>query len=297
MTAAIETVGLGKCYGKTWALQDCTLDIPAHQVVGLVGPNGAGKTTLLHLAVGLLRPNCGSIQVLGSSPVTQLHLILPRLGFVAQEHPLYRTLTVEDMLVFGRYSNPQWNDAFARSRLAHLGIPLGRSTGTLSGGQQAQVALVLALAKRPELLLLDEPIASLDPLARQTFQQLLMENVAAEGHTVLFSSIWLLIWNGSVITSSFWRHHMCRSPMKLNTCCTHTNDSLVRMTGLLPLLTRIPSSRRERLNDIRHCWCVCVVRCLIRPGSLRMSLLRTLFLDTWPNQRMILRLQDRQETN
>src|SRR5258708_7278448 len=188
MTAAIETVGLGKCYGKTWALQDCTLDIPAHQVVGLVGPNGAGKTTLLHLAVGLLRPNCGSIQILGRSPVTQPHLVLPRLGFVAQEHPLYRTLTVEDMLVFGRSSNPQWNDAFARTRLAHLGIPLRRSCGTLSGGQQAQAALVLALAKRPELLLLDDPIASLDPLARQIFQQLLMESVAAEGHTVLFSS-------------------------------------------------------------------------------------------------------------
>jgi ABC-2 type transport system ATP-binding protein len=188
MSNALETTKLSKRYGRTWALQDCTLSVPAGRVAALVGPNGAGKTTLLHLAVGLLEPTAGEVQVFGLSPLRQPGEALPRLGFVAQDHPLYRGFSVEDLLTLGRKLNPRWDDALARARLQKLNIPLGRRAGKLSGGQQAQVALVLALAKRPDLLLLDEPLASLDPLARREFLRTLMDAVAETGLTVLLSS-------------------------------------------------------------------------------------------------------------
>ena len=184
MISALETTHLGKRYGKDWALRDCTFKLPIGRVAGLVGPNGAGKTTLLHLAVGLLEPSCGSVQVFGETPRSTL----PRVGFVAQDRPLYRSFSVRDMLALGQKLNPHWDMDLARERLEHLAIPLNRPTGKLSGGQQAQVALVMALAKRPEMLILDEPIANLDPLARYEFQQTLMDAVAQDGLTVLFSS-------------------------------------------------------------------------------------------------------------
>src|SRR5579883_1633249 len=161
---ALECTGLGKRYGRSWALRDCTLQMPAGRVIGLVGPNGAGKTTLLHLAVGLLTPDEGRINILGYEPVKQPKHLLDKVGFVAQDHPLLKTLTVKETLLFGRKMNTRWDNDFALKRLARLGIPLNRQTGKLSGGQQAQVALLVALAKRPELLILDEPVASLDPL-------------------------------------------------------------------------------------------------------------------------------------
>lgn len=184
----VETDALGKRYGSLWALRDCSLAIPARSVVALVGPNGAGKTTLLHLLVGLSQPTVGEARVLGCSPRQQLSLVLPRVGFVAQDHPLYRGFTLAEMLKLGRKLNPRWDDDLATRRTAGLGIPLGKKVGTLSGGQQAQVALTLALAKRPDLLVLDEPVASLDPLARREFLQALMEAVADEGLTVILSS-------------------------------------------------------------------------------------------------------------
>jgi ABC-2 type transport system ATP-binding protein len=186
---ALETTNLSKRYGrKGWALQDATLRLPTGRVAALVGPNGAGKTTLLHLAVGLLNPTGGSVRVCGFDPGQQAKETLPRIGFVAQDHPLYKTFSVADMLTFGRKLNPRWDDDLALRRLQRLGIPLKRAVGKLSGGQQAQVALALALAKRPELLLLDEPIASLDPLARREFLRTLMEATAEGGLTVLLSS-------------------------------------------------------------------------------------------------------------
>jgi ABC-2 type transport system ATP-binding protein len=188
MSAAMHTQGLGKRYGRSWALQDCSLELPPGRIAVLVGPNGAGKTTLLQLAVGLTRPSAGSISVFGASPQTQPLQVLPRLGFVAQDQPLYRRFSVADMLTLGRKLNARWDDQLARTRLARLQIPLNRSIGTLSGGQRSQVALVMALAKRPELLLLDEPIAALDPLARREFLQTLMEAAAESGLTVLLSS-------------------------------------------------------------------------------------------------------------
>ena len=185
---ALAADGLGKRYGSNWALRDCTLSIPAGSVTALVGPNGAGKTTLLQLAVGLGRPSAGTVRVLGGSPREDAREVLPRIGFVAQEHPLYARLSVADMLRVGRSLNRIWDDEFARARIDSLGLPPGQKVGKLSGGQQAQVALTLALAKRPELLLLDEPVASLDPLARREFLQSVMEVVAERGTTVVLSS-------------------------------------------------------------------------------------------------------------
>jgi len=188
MSNALETNKLSKRYGRTWALQDCTLNLPAGRVAALVGPNGAGKTTLLHLSVGLLEPTAGSVQVFGLSPTTQPGEALPRLGFVAQDTPLYKGFRVDELLTLGRKLNPGFDDALARARMHNLNIPLDRRAGKLSGGQQAQLALALALAKRPDLLLLDEPLASLDPLARREFLRQLLDAVTETGLTVLLSS-------------------------------------------------------------------------------------------------------------
>jgi ABC-2 type transport system ATP-binding protein len=188
VTAALETHGLGKRYGARWALRDCSLEVPEGSVTALVGPNGAGKTTLLHLAVGLATASSGDVRILGWSAREQPELVLPRIGFVAQEHPLYRGFTIAEMLKLGRKLNPRWDDALAHDRIERLELSLKQKAGTLSGGQQAQVALTLALAKRPELLVLDEPMAALDPIARREFLGALMEAVAEGGLTVVLSS-------------------------------------------------------------------------------------------------------------
>ncbi|GAB3984640.1 ABC transporter ATP-binding protein [Actinoallomurus acanthiterrae] len=187
MSAAIEASGLGKRYGRTWALRDCSLAIPSGHVVGLVGPNGAGKTTLLSLAVGLATPTTGQVRVAGGRPAGSA-AALDAVAFVAQEAALYRNLSVADMLRVGRSLNRRWDDRRAGGRLAELGIPLEKKVGTLSGGQRSQVALTLALAKCPELLILDEPLAALDPLARHDFTAALMAAVAEDGVSVVFSS-------------------------------------------------------------------------------------------------------------
>jgi ABC-2 type transport system ATP-binding protein len=185
---SVRADGLGKRYGRTWGLRGCTLALPAGKVIALVGPNGAGKTTLLRLAVGLLAPTEGSVTVFGESPAADTPQALARVGFVAQEHPLYRRFTVADLLRFGRSCNLHFDLDAATRRLSRLEIPFDRRAGALSGGQQAQVALALALAKRPSLLVLDEPLASLDPVARRESLQTLMGAVAEDAVTVLFSS-------------------------------------------------------------------------------------------------------------
>jgi ABC-2 type transport system ATP-binding protein len=187
VTAILQAHGLGKRYRRRWALSDCTLDVPAGRVVGLVGPNGAGKTTLLNLAVGMLTPTSGTIEVLGGRPAAG-PAQLAKVGFVAQDTPTYAGLSVEDHLRFGARLNPGWDDALARSRIERLGLDLTQRAGKLSGGQRAQLALTLGVAKRPELLLLDEPVASLDPLARREFLQDLMESVAEHELSVVLSS-------------------------------------------------------------------------------------------------------------
>ena len=186
-TNIIETSGLGKRYGSTWALRECTLAVPAGHVAALVGPNGAGKTTLLNLAVGLVAPSAGGVTVLGGR-VAGSPAALDGIGFVAQDTPLYKNLSVADMLHLTRNLNRRFDQAAAEARLAELDIPLKRKAGRLSGGQQAQVALTLALARRPRLLVLDEPVAMLDPVARHDFMAMVLTAAAADGVSVVLSS-------------------------------------------------------------------------------------------------------------
>jgi ABC-2 type transport system ATP-binding protein len=187
MSAVIETSGLGKQYRRTWALRDCTLAVPEGHVVGLVGPNGAGKTTLLRLATGMLAPTRGTITVLGQRPAAG-PAQLARVGFVAQDTAVYARMTVADHLRLGAWLNPGWDDDLARQRIGQLALDPKQRAGSLSGGQRAQLALTMAMAKRPELLILDEPVASLDPLARREFLRGLMEAVAEQRLSVLLSS-------------------------------------------------------------------------------------------------------------
>ncbi|MFF4193366.1 ABC transporter ATP-binding protein [Nonomuraea sp. NPDC001831] len=200
MSPALEATGLGVRHRRTWVLRDLSLAVPAGRVAALVGPNGAGKTTLMHAAVGLLRPAAGSVRVTGDA------------AFVAQDKPLYESFTVAEMLAFGRRMNTRWDDAAAADRLTRLGVPLGRKVSALSGGQQAQVAVTLALASRPDLLVLDEPLANLDPLARHDVMRSIMAEAADRALTVLLSSHvvsdledtcdWLILLNGGRVQVS-----------------------------------------------------------------------------------------------
>jgi ABC-2 type transport system ATP-binding protein len=187
VTTVMETQGLGKRYRRLWALIDCTLSIPAGHVVGLVGPNGAGKTTLLNLAAGMLAPTAGTIEVLGGRPAAS-PAQLARVGYLAQDAPVYAGLSVADHLRLGAHLNPGWDGGLARSRIGRLDLDPAQRAGTLSGGQSAQLALTLAISKRPELLILDEPVARLDPLARREFLQDLMGAVAEQNLSVVLSS-------------------------------------------------------------------------------------------------------------
>ncbi|MEW9549226.1 ABC transporter ATP-binding protein [Nonomuraea sp. NPDC050783] len=187
MTSVLQAQSLGRRYGKRWALRECTIDVPAGHVVGLVGPNGAGKTTLLKLAAGQLEPTAGGITVLGGRPAGT-PAQLARIGFVAQDTPVYAGLTVAEHLRLGERLNPRWDAAFAQERVARLDLAPAQRAGKLSGGQRAQLALTLGLAKQPELLILDEPVASLDPLARREFLQALMEATAEHEFSVVLSS-------------------------------------------------------------------------------------------------------------
>jgi ABC-2 type transport system ATP-binding protein len=183
----LEATGLGKRYGRRWALSHCDLHVPPGRVAALVGPNGAGKTTLMHLAVGLLSPTSGSIEVLGGKAAGGAAQ-LARVGFVAQDTPTYASLSIADHLRLGARLNSHWDTRLAQDRIDKLGLDPAQPAGKLSGGQRAQLGLTLAVAKRPELLLLDEPVASLDPLARREFLQSLMEFVAEHQVSVVLSS-------------------------------------------------------------------------------------------------------------
>src|SRR5437763_12222003 len=183
----IETSGLGKRYRSTWALRECTLAIPAGHVAALAGPNGAGKTTLLNLAVGLAELSAGAVTVLGGLPPGS-PAALDGIAFVAQDTPLYKNLSAADMLHLTRNLNRRFDQVYAEARLVELGIPLKRKAGRLSGGQRAQLALTLALARRPRLLVLDEPVAMLDPVARHDFMATVLTAMADDGISVVLSS-------------------------------------------------------------------------------------------------------------
>ena len=185
---ALRAEGLGKRYGHIWGLRDCTFTIPAGSVVGLVGPNGAGKTTMLALTVGLLAPTEGHVEVFGEPSRAHTAGTLARVSYLAQDHPMYGSFTVADMLHLGASMNPAWDRPLAEQRVDTLGIPLKRKIKALSGGQQAQVALTMALAKRAPLMVLDEPVASLDPIARLDFMRDIMAAAADKAITVIIAS-------------------------------------------------------------------------------------------------------------
>jgi ABC-2 type transport system ATP-binding protein len=187
MTSALQATDLGKRYGRKWALNSCTLDIPTGRVVGLVGPNGAGKSTLLQLAVGLLTPSAGTITVLDERPASSAEQ-LGRIGYVAQDTPIYPSLSIGAHLHMGAALNSNWDAQLADRRIRDLALDPRQHAGRLSGGQRAQLALTLAIAKRPSLLLMDEPVAALDPLARREFLATLMEVVADQEVSVILSS-------------------------------------------------------------------------------------------------------------
>ena len=203
---ALRTDRLGRRYGKVWGLRDCTLEVPAGAVAALVGPNGAGKTTLLEMIIGLLGPTEGQVSVFGETSRAHSAATLARVGYVAQDHPLYRDFTVADMFHLGRAMNPSWDQELAAARMDALGIPVKRKVKSLSGGQQAQVSLTMALAKRAPLVVLDEPVSSLDPVARLEFMRDVMASAADAELTFLISSHvvaelerfcdWLIILSG-----------------------------------------------------------------------------------------------------
>jgi len=185
---ALRATGVGRRYRMFWALRDCSFNLVEGRIAALVGPNGAGKTTLLTLIAGLAEPNQGKIEIFGRLMSGQDPDALADVGFLAQDHPLYRSFTVGELLRMGRALNRRWDQRLALERLERLEIPLNRRAGTLSGGQQAQVSLAMALAKQPRLLVLDEPLASLDPLARREFLDRVAETSRVDGLTVVFSS-------------------------------------------------------------------------------------------------------------
>lgn len=185
---ALETTGLSKRYRRKWGLQDCSFSLPRGKVAGLVGPNGAGKSTLLRMAGGLSRPTSGSVEVFGRPAASQTPAVLERVAYLDQERPMYRSWRVDEILHLGAAMNPRFDMAGARSHLADLEIDPRSRVRELSVGQQAQVALALCLGKRADLLLLDEPAAALDPLARTQLMSMLLAAVADSGTTVLLSS-------------------------------------------------------------------------------------------------------------
>jgi ABC-2 type transport system ATP-binding protein len=185
---ALRTEHLGRRYGKIWGLRDCTIELPAGAVAALVGPNGAGKTTLLEMIIGLLEPTEGQVSVFGETSRANTAETLARVGYVAQDHPLYRDFTVADMFHLGRSMNPGWDQQLAAARMDALEIPVKRKVKQLSGGQQAQVSLTMALAKRAPLVVLDEPVSSLDPIARLEFMRDVMASAADADLTFLISS-------------------------------------------------------------------------------------------------------------
>lgn len=184
----ITTTGLSKRYRRTLALRELSISLPPGGVTALVGPNGAGKSTLLKLCVGFERATAGRLEVLGIDPARNRAGAVAKVGYVPQAPSLYRDLSAGDHLLLARSLRPGFDVTYARERLRALGIPLSASPRELSGGQQAQVSLAIALGTRAALLLLDEPLANLDPLARREFLHVVSDAVAAGDVSAILSS-------------------------------------------------------------------------------------------------------------
>lgn len=184
---AISASGLNVCYRRRRALIDCTLEVPEGRITAVVGINGAGKTTLLNCLVGLVRPSSGQATVLGGLAVGSAEA-RQRVSFVAQDSPLYGNLTVSSMLSLTECLNRDFDHSQARRRFDQLELPENRKIGELSFGQQAQISLTLALARRPDLLIMDEPLARLDPIARKDFMRLVLSTAVNDGVSVMLSS-------------------------------------------------------------------------------------------------------------
>ena len=238
MSDALVAEGLTKRYRRTLALDHCSFAIPEGAIVALVGPNGAGKSTLLHCATGLTRPSEGMLRVLGGEPGDRT---LPRVGFVSQDAPLYRDFTADELLTMGDKLNRDFDVVFGRERLPKVGVPLDRRVGQLSGGQRAQVALCLALAKRPRLLLLDEPLASLDPLARREFLSTMVDAVAETAMTVVLSS--------HLVTDL---ERVCDHLVVLHAGRVQVSAETDRLLATHRILIGPGGPRRERIAGVEH---------------------------------------------
>jgi ABC-2 type transport system ATP-binding protein len=272
MTAVIETEQLSKRYGRKTALSECTIRVPAGQIVGLVGPNGAGKSTLLSLTCGLIAPSEGRIEVLGAPPAGSAAQ-LARVGFVAQDAPVYAGLSVAEHLTLGARLNPRWDQALARRRIERLGLDPAQKAGRLSGGQRAQLALTVAAAKRGELLILDEPVASLDPIARRAFMHDLLSFVDELGVSVVLSSHLLsdlsqvcdhlvVLAGGRVqvagdVTELLSVHHRLRMDgggldgrLPATARVVHTERTVAGSTAIVRSTEPIPGAERADLEDV-----------------------------------------------
>ncbi|SDG90118.1 ABC-2 type transport system ATP-binding protein [Lentzea fradiae] len=182
----LAATAVGKRYRARWAVRDCTFSVPEGKVVALVGPNGAGKSTLLRMAAGLVRPTTGELRVFGTPVRGRIH---PDVSFLAQDRPLYGNLTVREMARLGASMNDRWSTGRVEEVLAlQAGVDENAEIRTLSAGARTQVAIALALGRLPRLLLLDEPLSDLDPLARDETLRILMAEVADRGTTVVMSS-------------------------------------------------------------------------------------------------------------
>lgn len=188
LDSVVEITGVTRKFGARTALDSITLAIPRGAVFGLVGANGAGKTTLIRHILGLLRAQAGSVRVFGRDPVDDPVGVLSRIGYLSEENDLPGWMRVDELLRYTRAFYPGWDDAYAAELMASFALDPAARVADLSKGQKARAGLVVALAHRPELLLLDEPSSGLDPIVRRDILGAVIRTVADAGRTALFSS-------------------------------------------------------------------------------------------------------------
>lgn len=184
--SALSTTGLSKSYGRKSALRDCTVELPEGKVIGLVGANGGGKSTFLGVAAGMIRPSAGQVRVFGDEVRGHLH---PDAAYLPQHRPLYKDFTIAEMIRTVGAMNQRWSSERVEEALAaHPEMDRSSRVSSLSQGMRTQLAVALCLGRLPKLLMLDEPMSDLDPLAREEFLRLVMTDVAERGTTVVLSS-------------------------------------------------------------------------------------------------------------